>query len=155
MSRLRCRRSSLAVFAAVLLTACGPAEAPKPQRPDATKEAWYAPATAQLAQLNQQASAALQAGKTDDASAIVQHAEGLAQRLISVPSPTYEATAAVSDRDELYGRMLMKNKHYGWARMEFQKNVARWRNWRPETEDSKRRREAAEALVAACDRELK
>ena len=56
--------------------------------------------------------------------------------------------------DDLYGRMLMDNRHFGWARMQFQKNVARWRNWTPRTEETQRWRSEAEAALAECDREL-
>ncbi len=142
------------VIACMFIIGCGSSEPPRPQRPDPTKESWYVPATAQLAEVNRQAAALLSAGKPDDASALIQQADGMAQRLISVPSPTYEATVAVSDRDALYGKMLIKNRHYGWARMEFQKIVTRWKAWQPQTEETRRRLAEAEAQLAACDRQL-
>jgi hypothetical protein len=155
-SPFRQRKSKLLapVFAA-LLVSCGPGEAPRLPRADPTKESWYAPGAEQLSRFNQQAAALLAAGKDNDASAIITQTEGLAQRLISVPSPTYEATQAVSDRTALYGQMLMKNKHYGWARMEFQKNVMRWKAWQPQTPETQAKLRDAQAKVAACDRELK
>lgn len=155
-SPFRQRNSKLlaAVFAA-LLVSCGPSEAPRVARADPTKETWYAPGAQQLSRFNQQASALLAAGKDNDASAIITQTEGLAQRLISVPSPTYEATQAVADRTALYGQMLMKNRHYGWARMEFQKNVMRWKAWQPQTPETQAKLRDAEAQVAACDRQLK
>jgi hypothetical protein len=61
---------------------------------------------------------------------------------------------AASDLDDLYGRMLLANRHYGWARMFFQKNAARWRTWTPATEDTERRRKVAEARIAECDRRM-
>jgi hypothetical protein len=48
--------------------------------------------------------------------------------------------------------MLLANKHYGWARMFFQKNVARWSNWKPQSEETKLRRKRAEDRIAECDR---
>jgi hypothetical protein len=48
--------------------------------------------------------------------------------------------------------MLLANRHYGWARMFFQKNAARWKTWTPATDDTERRRKAAEAGIAECDR---
>ncbi len=160
LSHFRQRRSKLsaALFPALfgaLLVACGPSEAPRAQHPDPTKESWYAAGAEQLSRFNQQAGALIAAGKDNDASAIITRTEGLAQRLISVPSPTYEATQAVSDRTALYGQMLMKNKHYGWARMEFQKNVMRWKAWQPQTPETQAKLRDAETQVAACDRQLK
>jgi hypothetical protein len=61
---------------------------------------------------------------------------------------------AASDLDDLYGRMLLANRHYGPARLMFQKNVARWTHWRPQTDDSMARRKIAEAAVAECDRHI-
>lgn len=156
LSHFRQRRSKLSLTVlAVLLVSCGPSETPRAQHPDPTKESWYAPGAEQLSRFNQQASALIAAGKDNDASAIITQTEGLAQRLISVPSPTYEATQAVADRTALYGQMLMKNRHYGWARMEFQKNVMRWKAWRPQTPETQQKLRDAEAQVAACDRQLK
>lgn len=62
--------------------------------------------------------------------------------------------AAASDLDELYGHMLLTNGNYGWARMMFQKNVARWRSWKPRTDETERRLKVAEAEVAECDRRM-
>jgi hypothetical protein len=61
---------------------------------------------------------------------------------------------AVSDLDRLYGRMLLANRNVGWARLTFQKNLARWRNWRPETADSARRLQQAKDDIAECDKRL-
>lgn len=73
-------------------------------------------------------------------------------RLLAVPRPTLAAMEAASDLDDLYGRMLLANRHYGWARLLFQKNLARWKNWNPQTEESGRRRKLAESRMAECDR---
>ena len=40
--------------------------------------------------------------------------------------------------------MLLRNRQYGWARGFFQKNVIRWKSWKPQTPDTERRwRQAA------------
>jgi hypothetical protein len=59
---------------------------------------------------------------------------------------------AASDLDDLYGRMLLSNRHYEWAQFQFQKNLARWKYWKPQTPDTARRMEAAETAIAECDR---
>ena len=147
-------RFFLAVIAA-LLTACGPAPEPvKPAIPNPADEPWYTDTVEQLASLNQEAEDLFGRKKFDQASAVITKAQPLANRLLSVPRTTLAAMEAVSDLDDLYGRMLLANGHYGWARLFFQKNVARWRNWQPQTEESGRRRKLAESRVAECDRRL-
>ena len=42
----------------------------------------------------------------------------------------------VSDLDQLYGQMLLANRNYGWARLVFQKNRARWKTWKPATSET-------------------
>ena len=81
-------------------------------------------------------------------------AQPLVSRLLSVPRPTLPAIEAASDLDDLYGRMLLRNRQYGWARDCFQKNVIRWKNWKPPTPDTERRWKQAVAAVAECDRRL-
>jgi hypothetical protein len=61
---------------------------------------------------------------------------------------------AASDLDDLYGRMLLRNRHYGWARSFFQKNAVRWKAWKPQTAETERRRQVAISAVAECDRHL-
>jgi hypothetical protein len=61
---------------------------------------------------------------------------------------------AASDLDQLYGRMLLANHHYGWARLLFQKNLARWKNWTPQTPETARRSKLAASAIAECDRRL-
>jgi hypothetical protein len=56
--------------------------------------------------------------------------------------------------DQLYGRMLLSNRHWGWARLQFQKNLSRWKHWTPQTADIERRIKEAEAGVAECDRHM-
>jgi hypothetical protein len=104
--------------------------------------------------MNRQAETFFQAGKSDQAAALIQHGESLLNRLIAVPKPTLEAVEAASDLDDLYGRMLLSNHHYGWARMFFQKNVARWKHWSPETPDTVRRLKQANSGIEQCDRHI-
>jgi len=139
-----------ALISVVLLAGCGPA--PAPSNADPTSEAWYGQTTQQLAAVDRDAARFLAAGQSEKAAAAITSGLPLEKRLLSVSRPTLTASEAVSDLDDLYGRMLLANRHYGWARLMFQKNLARWRNWRPETDDTVRRRKVAEAAIAACDR---
>jgi hypothetical protein len=143
-------------MAAVTLAACGPAPAP-PQpaaKLDPTTEPWYAKAVDELPALDRQAEALLKKGKGDDASALIQKGEPLASRLLGVPRPTLGAMEAASDLDQLYGQMLFSNRNYGWARLMFQKNVARWKRWTPVTPEVTRRLNQAEEGIASVDRRL-
>jgi hypothetical protein len=140
-----------AILTAALLTTCE--SAPPPQR-DSTKEAWYSDTVQQLAAMNREAESSFANGKSDQAAALIEKGQLLMSRLLSVQRPTLEATEAASDLDDLYGRMLLSNRHYGWARLQFQKNLARWRHWQPQTPESARRLEKAKTAIAECDRHL-
>ena len=142
---------SLAILACALLTACQPA--PAPPR-DATKEAGYGQAVEQLTALNREAESAFENGKPDQAAALIEKGQPLMSRLLTVPQPTLQATIAASDLDQIYGRMLLANRHYGWARLLFQKNLARWKHWQPRTADTARRQQQAEDAIAECDRHI-
>jgi hypothetical protein len=145
----------LVIIAAAILAGCALAPPPAaPAKIDVTQEAWYDNAVAQLAAMNLQARRLLERGKADDAAAVITAGEPWENRLLSAPHPTLPAMEAVSDLDELYGRMLLMNRNYGWARMMFQKNLARWKSWKPETDEIARRRRAAEAAIAECDRRM-
>ena len=141
----------LAIFAAALLASCE--RAPAPPR-DVTTEPWYSETVQQLVGMNREAKSFFENGKSDQAAALIEKGEPLMSRLLSAPRPTLEATEAASDLDDLYGRMLLSNRHYGWARLLFQKNLARWRHWRPQTPESARRLQQAESAIAECDRHL-
>jgi len=104
--------------------------------------------------MNRQAVSSFESGKSDQAAALIEKGQPLVKRLLSVPQPTLEATEAVSDLDDLYGRMLLANRHYGWARLLFQKNLARWKHWQPPTEEAARRLKQAESAIAECDRHI-
>jgi hypothetical protein len=136
---------------AAALAGCG--SAPTPER-DETKQAWYVQTARQLAEMDRQADALFQSGRRDEAAALIEKGQPLQNRLLGVHQPTLEALEAVSDLDDLYGRMLLSNHHYGWARLLFQKNLARWRHWTPQTEETLRRWKQAEAGIADCDKHL-
>ena len=142
----------LALFFCVILAACESAPPPPPR--DATKEAWYGQAVEQLTTLNREAESAFASGKPDQAAAQIEKGQPLMARVLAVAQPTLEATIAASDLDQLYGRMLLSNRHYGWARLQFQKNLARWKHWQPPTADSARRLQLAEEAIAECDRHI-
>jgi len=144
-----------AAFLCLLLSACGPAPTPPPQaHRDETKEPWYSKTVEQLAAGNREAKNLLRTGKPDDAAALIQSGEQLASRLLSVPRPTLAAMQGASDLDELYGRMLLSNRNYGWARLFFQKNLVRWKNWTPQTPDTAARLKEAQSDIAECDQKM-
>ena len=146
----------LSLVTAAILTACAPAPRPvEPPQPDVTAEEWYGRTVEQLAAMNHEAESLLQRGKADQAAAIITNGQPVLNRLLSVPRPTLAAMEAVSDSDHLYGQMLMANRHYGWARLAFQKNVTRWNAWRPQTGETARRLSLARAAMAECDRRLR
>lgn len=141
--------------ATVLFAGCGSVQPPTPvaqPRPDPAKEEWYAPAAAELAKMNRNAEKLLEEGKSEEAAAVVKKGQALESRLLSAPEPTLAAMESSSDLDDLYGRLLMRTKQYGWARQVFQKNVIRWKNWKPQTPETARRWKAATSAVAECDR---
>ena len=142
----------LLIPAFILLTGCAPA--PAPQERDETRQPWYSQAVEELAAINAQAEISFKSGQSDQAAALIQKGQPIQNRLLSARKPTLAAMEAVSDLDDLYGRMLLSNRHYGWARLFFQKNLARWKHWSPQTEEGTRRLKEAEAEIAACDKHL-
>ena len=146
----------IAAAALLLLGSCA-APPPRSEQPkaDPTKEAGYADAVEQLAAMNREAEDLLKRGRSQDAAAAITKGLPLQTRLLTAPRPTLGAMEAVSDLDDLYARMLLSNHRDGWARLLFQKNLARWKNWKPPTSDTMRRIRQAEAGIAACDRRLK
>jgi hypothetical protein len=141
-----------ALLAVLLLTACVPT--PAPPRQALAGEAGYEEAVRQLNLLNREAEDLLRSGKGDQTAALITKGQPMMTRLLSVRRPTLAALEAASDLDELYGRMLLSNRHYGWARLLFQKNLARWTNWKPQTAETARRRKLAESEIADCDRRM-
>jgi hypothetical protein len=145
----------LVILAAAILAACSRTLPPsEPSKMDATREPWYGKAVEQLATMDREAQSLFKRGKADEAASIVTAGEPLVNRLLSVPRPTLAAMEAASDLDDLYGRMLLANRNSGWARIMFQKNVARWRNWKPQTDETARHLRLTEAAIAECDRRM-
>lgn len=136
----------------MVLAGCG--SAPAPPGADPTREAWYGQTVDQLAELDGDAERSLAEGNSEKAAADITSGLPLEKRLLSVSRPTLAAAVAASDLDRLYGRMLLANRNYGWARMTFQKNLARWKNWAPQTADAVRRVQQAKEDIAECDRHL-
>jgi hypothetical protein len=148
-------RLPAAFFVALLLSSCGPAPPPQAAAPrDETKEPWYGQVVQQLSTQNREADRLWKSGKADAASVLIQSGEPLATRLLSVRNPTLAAMEDASDLDDLYGRMLFSNRNYGWAMLFFQKNQARWKNWKPQTPDTAARLKEAQSQIAECDRRL-
>ena len=144
------------IAAALLFLAGCAAPPPRPEQPkvDPTKEAGYADAVEQLAAVNREAESFLKRGRSQDAAAAITRGLPLQTRLLAAPQPTLGAMEAVSDLDDLYARVLLSSHRDGWARMLFQKNLARWKNWKSQTGDTMRRLRQAEAGIAECDRRL-
>ena len=141
----------LVILAAAFLASCE--QAPAPPR-DATKEPWYRETVEQLTAMNREADSAFAAGNSDQAAKLIEKGQPLVARLLTVPNPTLEAAVTASDLDDLYGRMLLSNRHYGWARLLFQKNLSRWKHWQPQTPDTARLLKQAESAIAECDRHI-
>ena len=141
----------LTIVAAAFLASCGSSG---PVARDGTAETWYSQAVDQLAALNREAESDFANGKSDQAAALIEKGKPLETKLLSVSHPTLGAVEALSDRDQLYGRMLLSNRHYGWARLMFQKNLARWKYWKPQTPDTERRFKDAQSAIEECDRHL-
>jgi hypothetical protein len=138
-----------------MLTACAPSPEPvAPVQRDPTTERRYGETVAELVAMNREANEFFRKGKSDEAAALIEKGEPLSSRLLSVPQPTLAATEAASDLDQLYGQMLLSNKNYGWARLLFQKNVARWKHWMPQTPETASRLKQAESAIAECDRRI-
>lgn len=141
---------------AVLLVGCAsspPSPAPSQStKADPVSEAWYAETIAKVRAMNREADKLFQEGKQDPAAALILEGQPLANRLIAVPRPTFEGMEAASELDDLYARMLVSNRNYGWARMFYQKNYARWKNWKPQSEQTAAYMKRAREGISICDK---
>jgi hypothetical protein len=134
----------------MMLAACGG----RPAAPRDTTDPAYRQAISQLDQTTREADKFFASGKQDQAAALIEKAQPLEKRVLDVPRPSLEAVEAASDLDDLYGRMLLSNRHYGWARLMFQKNFNRWKHWQPKTEETERRYKLALSEIAECDKHI-
>jgi hypothetical protein len=141
---------SLAFIAAAFLAGCAQESA----RPGAAAQDQDLRTVEQVVALNREAESFFANGKQDDAADRIQKAQPLVSRLLAAQQPSLAAVEAASDLDDLYGRMLFANRHYAWARLMFQKNLARWKNWTPQTPETARRLKQAESALAECDRHM-
>lgn len=137
----------------ILFAGCGEPPAP-PREPDETTQPWYGQTVKRLAEMTKMAQDDFEHGRPDDAASLIQQGEPLASQLLGVLHPTYDATVAAADLDALYARMLFSNRHYEWAQFLYQKNVARWKYWRPSTPETERRMKEAQAQVEECTRRM-
>jgi hypothetical protein len=145
-------KAALALSVAFLAGCAGPSV--QPPAPDATKTPEYDQTVQLLVSMNREAEADFEEGKKDAAAELIVKGESMVKRVLAVPQPTVAAAEAASDLDDLYGRMLLSNRHYGDARLLFQKNLSRWRHWQPQTPETARRFEQAAAAIAECDRHI-
>ncbi len=141
-------------FVCLVFCACSPAPTAEVPSPNITEQAWYAESVTQLVTIHRDAEALLKSGKRDLAGARITEGQAIMTRVLTAPQPTLAAMEVCSDLDQLYATMLLSNHHYGWARLLFQKNQARWSSWKPQTAESERRKKQAEAGIAECDRAI-
>ncbi|HEX3748890.1 MAG TPA: hypothetical protein VHW09_33430 [Bryobacteraceae bacterium] len=143
------------LLAATLLAGCGaPLRQSQPSTTDTTSSPAYSEATQHLAGLDRAAAQYFQAGNAQEAEAIVSSALPVQTRLLAAPRPTLEAMEAVADLDRVYGKILISNGYIADARMLFQKNVTRWKTWKPQTDETARRLKEATADIAECDKHM-
>jgi hypothetical protein len=143
------------LMGAALLAACGPAApAAKAPKADPTTEVWYAQSTEKLTNMDRAAEQYFQAGRSQEAAAIVTSAQSLQSRLLAAPRPTLAAMEAIADLDRVYGKMLVSNGYFGEARLLFQKNITRWKTWKPPTPETERRLREANSDIAECDKHM-
>jgi hypothetical protein len=148
------RASPVLLLAATVFAGCGPSTPAVTPKVDPTTESWYPQTTKRLANMDRTAEQLLQRGRSREAAAIVTSGQALQNRLLAAPRPTLEAMEAVADLDRIYGRMLVSNGYFGEARLLFQKNVTRWKTWKPPTPDTERRLKEANSDIAECDRHM-
>jgi len=148
------RAFSMLLAAAALLAGCGPSAPEQSAKADPTTESWYPESAERLAKMDRAAEQLFQSGRTQEAAAIVTSAQSLQTRLLAAPRPTLEAMEAVADLDRIYGRLLISNGFFGEARLLFQKNITRWKTWKPQTPETDRRLKEANTDIAECDRHM-
>jgi hypothetical protein len=148
------RALPMLLAAAALFAGCGPAQKMETPKVDPTTETWYAQTAERLTNMDRTAEQYFKTGRADEAAAIVSSGETLQARLLAAPRPTLEAMEAIADLDRIYGKMLISNGYFGEARMLFQKNITRWKVWKPQTPYTERRLKEANSDIAECDRHM-
>ncbi|MFO7634861.1 MAG: hypothetical protein R6W76_20095 [Caldilinea sp.] len=121
---------------------------------DPTRQPEYLAGIDRLAALNTEARAHFAAGRRSQAAALVTEGKDIAKELLEVSRPNLAAMEAVADRDEIYADLLFANRHFAHARQMHQRNVARWKHWLPQTDETRRRLGLAEAAIQRCDQAL-
>lgn len=155
VASLKARILAAAAILLFALCACTPSDVPVLAPPaDPMQKASYREALDQLRHWNAEALAHWQKGEKPLAAAALKQAQPLTKQLLDARRPPREVFEAVSDFDQLYAAVLLSNGHTAWARQIYMTNVVRWRNWKPETEDTRRRRREAELGVAEADKKL-
>lgn len=149
------RYALAASFLFLALCGCTTHNAPAVLPPaDPMTDSGYRATLDQLRALNAQAQSHWRNGEKPLTAAVLKEAQPLAKELLDVRRPPREAFEAVSDFDQLYAAVLLANGHTVWARQIFMTDAARWRNWKPRTEDTERRLRAAERGAAEADRKM-
>jgi hypothetical protein len=148
------RAFAMLIAATAALGGCGPSAPAQAPKVDPTTEGWYGQSTERLANMDRAAEQLFQAGRSQEAAAIVTGAESLQTRLLAAPRPTLAAMEAIADLDRVYGKLLISNGYFGEARLLFQKNITRWKTWKPPTADTERRLKEASSDMAECDRHM-
>lgn len=149
------RACLVSMLAAAALSGCGsPPPAAKAPKVDPTTEGWDSESTQRLANLDRAAEQYFKAGHFPEVDSIITGAQSLETRLLAAPRPTLEAMEAVADLDRIYGKRLVLNGYFGEARLLFQKNVTRWKTWKPQTPETDRRLREANTDIAECDKHM-
>lgn len=146
---------AIAALLLLALCSCTPRDTPVLVPPaDPMENASYREALDQLRNWNAEAAEHWRKGEKALAASALKQAQPLAKELLDARRPPQAAFEAVSDFDQLYAAVLLSNGHTVWARQIYMTNAVRWRNWKPQTEDTLRRRKEAEAGVAEADRKM-
>jgi hypothetical protein len=119
---------------------------------DPARQPEYLAKLERLREMNEQAREHYREGRRDEAATLVTEGQPLSKDLLAISRPTLAAMEAASDLDQLYGDLLLENRHYLYARQLYQRNVGRWKHWQPQTDDTRRRLQEAQDAIARCDR---
>ncbi len=135
-------RLPAAFFVALLLSSCGPAPPPQAAAPRDETKALVRPGRSTTVDPGRR-SGSFYGKRWQGGRSVGAYSERRAAGEPPALRPQPLAMEDASDLDDLYGRMLLSNRNYGWAMLFFQKNQARWKNWKPQTPDTAARLESA------------